>query len=98
ESTSYVGRQMGILESGRFLDSVGIEVAAPASIGGLTVSLVAGAWTGANPSKLYTDGPFILTRWPFFPPLDPKDLLGGGTAPSPDPATPSQLEWNIERN
>src|SRR5205085_12671062 len=37
EVTAYAGRQMGSLESGRFLDSIGIEMAAPASIGGLGV-------------------------------------------------------------
>lgn len=98
EATAYAGRQMGTIFEGRFQDSLGIEIAAPASIGGLTVALVAGAWTGTNPEELFTDGPFILTHWPFFPPLDPARLLGGGNAPSPDPGLPNQLEWDIERN
>lgn len=98
EASSYAGRQMGALFTGRFEDTLGLELAAPASIGGLKVSLVAGAWTGTNASELFTDGPFILTRWPFFPPLDPKDLLGGGAAPAPDPTQPNQLEWSMEKN
>lgn len=98
EATAYAGRQMGAFLDGVFQDSLGLHLAAPASIGGLRVGLVAGAWTGADDQTLYTDGPFILTRWPFFPPLDPKDLLGGGDAPDPDPALPNQLEWDIETN
>ena len=83
---------------GVFQDSVGLEIAAPASVGGLRTALVGGAWTGTDASQLYTDGPMILTRWPFFPPLDPKDLLGGGDAPDPLPDQPNQLEWSIEKN
>lgn len=98
EATSYAGRQMGSFVSGRFQDAIGLEQGAPASIGGLRVSIVAGAWTGSNASKNFTDGPFILTRWPFFPPLDPKDLLGGGSAPAPLPTQPNQLEWAPEKN
>jgi hypothetical protein len=98
EVTAYAGRQMGGLGAGRFTDSVGIEMGAPASIGGLKVALVAGAYTGTDPQELFTDGPLILTHWPFFPPLDPKDLLGGGNAPAPEPNQPNQLEWDIERN
>lgn len=98
EVTSYAGRQMGAFASGRFHDSIGMEIAAPASMAGLTVALMAGAWTGTDANALFTDGPFILTRWPFFPPLDPKDLLGGGDAPPPDPALPNELEWDIEAN
>lgn len=98
EATAYAGRQMGTIFEGRFQDSVGVEIAAPASIGGLTVALVAGAWTGTTPEELFTDGPFILTHWPLFPPLDPTRLLGGGAAPSPDPGLPNELQWDIERN
>lgn len=98
EATAYAGRQMGALLDGVFQDSVGLEIGAPASIGGLRVSLVGGAWTGSDPDVNYTDGPFILTRWPVFPPLDPRDLLGGGDAPAPDPTMANQLEWDIEVN
>lgn len=98
EATAYAGRQMGNLWGGRFHDTLGIEMGAPRSLGGLTVALVAGAWTGTDPEALFTDGPLVLTRWPFFPPLDPHDLLGGGSAPAPDPAAANELEWSIEKN
>lgn len=98
EVTAYAGRQMGTLFEGRFDDSLGVEIGAPPSLGGVVVGLVAGAYTGSTPEDLFTDGPLVLTRWPFFPPLDPKDLLGGGNAPSPDPALPNELEWDTELN
>ena len=98
EATAYAGRQMGAFFSGVFQDSLGLQLAAPASIGGLTVALVAGGYTGDTAEDLFTDGPLILTRWPLFPPLDPKDLLGGGAAPAPDPEAPNELEWDIETN
>lgn len=98
EATALSGRQMGMFLDGVFQDSLGLEIAAPASIGGLRTTLVAGAWTGTDSTSLYTDGPLILTRWPFFPPLDPKDLLGGGDAPDPLPDQPNELEWSIEKN
>lgn len=98
EVTAYGGRQMGTLFEGRFDDSLGIEIGAPASLGGVVTGLVAGAYTGSTPEDLFTDGPLMLTRWPFFPPLDPKDLLGGGDAPSPDPTLANELEWDIELN
>ncbi len=98
EVTAYAGRQMGTLFAGRFDDSLGIEIGGPASLGGVVVGLVAGAYTGNDAEELFTDGTLVLTRWPFFPPLDPKDLLGGGAAPSPDPEAPNELEWDIERN
>lgn len=98
EVTAYAGRQMGGFGAGRFEDSLGLEMGAPASLGGLTLSLVAGAYTGTTPEDLFTDGPLVLTHWPFFPPLDPKDLLGGGAAPAPDPTLANELEWDIETN
>lgn len=98
EATAYAGRQMGTLWSGRFEDSLGIRAGAPSSMGGLRLALVAGAYTGSDAEALFTDGTLILTRWPLFPPLDPKDLLGGGDNPSPDPTASNQLEWDIERN
>lgn len=98
EATALAGRQVGSLISGRVQGSIGAELGGPASIGGVTVSLVAGAYTGNDAPSLFADGTLILTRWPFFPPLDPKRLLGGGNAPPPDPDLPSQLAFDTERN
>ncbi|MBI5503626.1 MAG: hypothetical protein HY899_02420 [Deltaproteobacteria bacterium] len=98
EATALAGRQVGSLISGRVQGTIGAQLGAPASIGGVTVALVAGAYTGSDPASLFSDGTLILTRWPFFPPLDPKRLLGGGNAPPPDPDLPSQLAFDAERN
>ncbi len=98
EATAYAARQVGPLSHGRLQASIGIEQAAPASIGGLRVALVAGAFTGQVSSALFTDGTMIMTRWPFFPPLDPARILDSATPHPPDPSFPSQLAWNPAHN
>ncbi|MFT5429914.1 MAG: hypothetical protein ACI9OJ_000587 [Myxococcota bacterium] len=97
ESQAYVGRQMGVLGSGRLRSSIGIQAAAPASIGGLDVILVAGVYTGADEAQLFSDGTLALTRWPFFPPLDPKRVFEG-SAPTPDPEGTNELDYETERH
>ncbi len=97
EATAYVGRQVDAFVSGRVLGSLGIQSAAPASIGGLSVVLVAGAYTGSSAVDMFSDGPPIYTLWPFFPPLDPKRVFGKN-APAPDPDVPSEVGFDIERN
>jgi hypothetical protein len=98
EAYAYAGRQVGQISTGRALGSIGVHLAAPASIGGLRVSLSAGAFTGTDANALYSDGTAIYTLWPFFPPLDPKRVLEGTNSPSPDPTLPSELKFDIERN
>lgn len=97
EAEAYVGRQAGLLSSGRLRSSIGIQAAAPASIGGLNVVLVAGVYTGSDHTELYSDGTLLLTRWPFFPPLDPKRVFEG-SAPPPDPDRTCELEYETERH
>lgn len=98
EATGYVGRQVGQFSAGLHSGSLGIQLAAPASIGGLMVSLSAGAYTGIDPSVHFSDGPFIQTLWPYFPPLDPARVVGNGSAAPPDPNAPSELKFDPERN
>ncbi|HYC00301.1 MAG TPA: hypothetical protein VEC57_14285 [Candidatus Limnocylindrales bacterium] len=96
EALAHVGRQTGSFEGGRFSSTLGLHIGAPASIGGNVVSLVAGAFAGNDPEQIFTNGPMLLTRWPFFPPTDPKRLLGGGEAPAPDPDLPSEIEFELD--
>ena len=98
EARAYVGRQVGQIAAGRVSGGLGVHVAAPASLGGLTVALVAGAYTGVNVASLFTDGTPIYTLWPFFPPLDPARVIGNGNVPAPDASLPSELKFDIERN
>ncbi len=98
EATGYVGRQVGQFSAGLHSGSLGIQLAAPASIGGLMVSLSAGAYTGVDPAVQFSDGPFIQTLWPYFPPLDPARVVGNGSAAAPDPNAPSELKFDPERN
>ncbi len=95
ELYAYVGRQVGKLESGRFRSSIGLNIGAPTSIGGMTVVLVAGVYTGDDPSATFTDGTPIFTRWPFFPPLNPSETLGNGNTPPPDPDAPTEVKWEV---
>lgn len=98
EALAYAGRQVGQIAAGRTLGSIGVHLAAPASMGGLRIALVAGAFTGGDPDVLYSNGTPIYTLWPFFPPLDPDRVLEGTNSPSPDPTLPSELKFDIERN
>lgn len=98
EAYAYAGRQVGQITAGRVFGSVGVHLAAPASMGGLRISLAAGAFTGVNAAELYSDGTAIYTLWPFFPPLDPNRILEGTNSPAPDPTVPSELKFDIERN
>jgi hypothetical protein len=98
EAYAYAGRQVGQITAGRALGSVGVHLAAPASLGGLRIALSAGAFTGADAGAVYSDGTAIYTLWPFFPPLDPNRVLEGTNSPSPDPTLPSELKFDIERN
>ena len=86
---------MGDLDAGRFLNSLGIHLGAPASIGGLRVVLVAGAYTGDDPAVTFVDGTPIFTLWPFFPPLDPSRTLGNGNTPPPDPTAPTEVKYEV---
>ncbi|HYC56086.1 MAG TPA: hypothetical protein VEL28_14220 [Candidatus Binatia bacterium] len=96
EALAHVGRQTGSFDAGRFTSSLGFQVGGPASIGGVTVALVAGAFAGEDAEEIFTNGPMLLTRWPFFPPTEPKRLLGGGEAPAPDPDLPSEIEFELD--
>jgi hypothetical protein len=98
EAQAYVGRQVGQIGAGRSAGSLGVHAAAPASIGGLRVALVAGVYTGATAQMLFSDGTPIFTRWPFFPPLDPSRVIDSGNPPPPDPDQPIGLQFDIERN
>jgi len=98
EAYAYAGRQVGQITAGRAVGSIGVHLAAPASMGGLRISLAAGAFTGVNAAELYSDGTAIYTLWPFFPPLDPQRILEGTNSPAPDPTVPSELKFDVERN
>ncbi|HEY2774805.1 MAG TPA: hypothetical protein VGK20_12230 [Candidatus Binatia bacterium] len=95
ETTAFAGRQVGVFSQSRLQASIGLELAAPASVGGLGVVLVAGAYTGNNNAVLDSDGTLILTHWPFLPPLDPNKVLDLTNPHPPDPNFPSQLEFDI---
>ncbi len=98
EANAYLGRQVGVLAGGRGHGTLGIQIAAPASIGGLAVSLSAGAYTGNDSQILFIDGTPIFTKWPFFPPLDPNRVVGNGGAPPPDPELTSKIKFEPENN
>ncbi len=98
EATAYVGRQVGSLSAGRHLGSLGVHVAAPASLGGLAVVVSAGVYTGTDPATQYSDGTPIHTLWPYMPPPDPKRVIGNGNSPAPDPDVPSEIEFSPEKN
>ncbi len=85
EVLRHVGKQVGIVSAGRLSGTLGVRLAAPASMGGLTIGLVAGAYSGFDRDVLWSDGPPVFTRWPFFPPLDPGLVL---MHPGPDPLPP----------
>ncbi|TDJ06071.1 MAG: hypothetical protein E2O71_09970 [Deltaproteobacteria bacterium] len=98
ETSAFVGRQVGALWEGRGQGSLGLQIAAPASMGGLTVVLSAGAYTGADPDQLFSDGPLILTRWPFFPPLGPSRVIGGEDYGTTDPTIRSEIMFDMAQN
>jgi hypothetical protein len=98
EAAAYVGRQVDSLQQGRAQGSLGLQIGAPASIGGLTVVLSAGAYTGIDSGSLYSDGPPIVTLWPFFPPLAPSQVIGGTNRAPPDPTIRSEIKFGLENN
>ncbi len=98
EASAFVGRQVGMLWRGQAQGSLGLQIAAPASMGGLMVVLSAGAYTGAESSQLFSDGPPILTRWPFFPPLGPGRVIGGDDYGSTDPSIRSEIMFDMAQN
>lgn len=91
EAIAHVGRQVGQIDVDRFRNVVAVRVGAPASIGGLRVSLVAGMYTGDDPGLLWTNGTPIFTNWPFFPPLDPLAVVFLDEANPPDSNGPNIL-------
>jgi hypothetical protein len=98
EALATVGRQAGQFSDGSFSQTLGIEVAAPASMGGLRVALFSGAYTGADEAVLWSDGAPIFTSFPFFPPLTPEFIVvieGHPTPipPPPDPEGPLLLQY-----
>lgn len=98
EADSFVGRQVAVLASGRAQSTIGFQIGAPASMGGLTVALSAGAYTGNDPNVLFLDGTPVFTLWPIYPPLDPRRVIGNGNAPPPDPDAPSGIKWEPAHN
>ncbi len=91
EAIGHVGRQVGQIDVDRFSNKVAVRIGAPASIGGLLVSLVAGMYTGDDPGQLWTNGTPIFTNWPFFPPLDPLAVVYLDEPNPPDPSGPNIL-------
>ncbi|MFN2377458.1 MAG: hypothetical protein ABR538_13045 [Candidatus Binatia bacterium] len=91
EAIGHVGRQVGQIDGDRFHNSLAVRVGAPASIGGLLVSLVAGMYTGDDPDLLWSNGTPIFTNWPFFPPVDPLAVVFLAEANPPDPDGPNIL-------
>lgn len=91
EAIAHLGRELGQISGGRFLNALGVQVAAPASVGGLVVGLASGMYTGADPNALWSDGTPIFTQWPFFPPLDPVQIVYLNEPNPPDPEGPNIL-------
>ncbi len=91
EAIAHVGRQVGQISGDRFSNSLAVRIGAPASIGGLRISLVAGMYTGDDPGQLWSNGTPIFTSWPFFPPLDPLQVVFLAEANPPDPNGPNIL-------
>jgi hypothetical protein len=89
EAIGHVGRQVGQIGVDRFSNQIAVRVGAPASIGGLLISLVAGMYTGDDPEQLWSDGTPILTNWPFFPPLDPLAIVYMEEPNPPDSTGPN---------
>ncbi|MFT5040275.1 MAG: hypothetical protein ACI8TX_001240 [Hyphomicrobiaceae bacterium] len=98
EALAMVGRQAGQFSDGTFTQTLGIQIAAPESMGGLTVGLFSGGYTGQDPDLLWGDGAPIFTSFPFFPPLDPSFIVvveghPTSTPPPPDPEGPLLLQY-----
>jgi hypothetical protein len=91
EAIAHVGRQVGQIGVDRFSNALAVRIGAPASIGGLRVSLVAGMYTGDDPGRLWSNGTPIFTNWPFFPPLDPMTIVYLDEPNPPDPSGPNIL-------
>ena len=89
EAIGHVGRQVGQIGVDRFSNQLAVRVGAPASIGGLRISLVAGMYTGDDAEQLWSDGTPILTNWPFFPPLDPLAIVYMEEPNPPDSTGPN---------
>lgn len=89
EALGHVGRQVGQIAGDRFRHTIAVRVGAPASIGGLRVALVSGMYTGDDSAQLWTNGTPIFTNWPFFPPLDPLQVIFLAEANPPDPNGPN---------
>jgi len=94
EAIANLGRQVGQVTAGRFVNTMGVRIAAPASMGGLVVALTAGMYTGSDSGQLWSDGTPILTQWPFFPPLDPVRIVYLDEPNAPDPDGPNILFYN----
>lgn len=91
EAIAHLGRAVGQIGGGRFSGTLGVQAAAPASIGGLVVALASGMYTGADANVLWSDGTAIFTQWPFFPPLDPALILYLTEPNPPDAEGPNIL-------
>ena len=91
EAIGHVGRQVGQIAIDRFSNSLAVRIGAPASIGGLRIALAAGMYTGDDPGLLWSNGTPIFTKWPFFPPLDPLQIVYLTEANPPDPNGPNIL-------
>lgn len=92
-----VGRRFAIMQNGQAGGSVAIHVAAPASRP-LRLLLAAGAFTGPTSPGFFggavPTGPMVLTNLPFFPRLDPDDIIEGGL---PNPADPNaRIDVEVE--
>lgn len=97
EAISHVGRQVGQLADGRFTNLLAVRVGAPASIGGLKIGLAAGGYTGDDPDLLWSNGTPMFTSWPFFPPLDPLQIVFLDEPNPPDPDGPNILFYQTSK-
>lgn len=91
EAIAHLGRELGQISAGTFTNSLGVQLAAPASLGGLVVGLAAGMYTGSNADALWSDGTPLFTQWPFFPPLDPIQIVYLNEPNPPDSEGPNIL-------
>lgn len=92
-----IGRQAAAIVNGVATGSLALSVGAPASAGGLGVVVTGGASTGTTP-YLYFDGPWIATRLPYMPPLDPDRIVGSSGIGGPDPSSLlTDFELEIEK-
>ena len=94
EALTPVGYRLGVVAAGVAAGSLAISSGLPASAGGLGVTVVGGAITGAS-SPLFLDGAWVATLLPCMWPIDATDVVGENPGP-PDPFGLVDVELELE--